>query len=210
MRIAVFGATGLTGRLIVTRALADGHEVTAFARDPRKLDDLRGERLSAVAGELSDVRGVGRAIAGADAVISALGPDSKARGIELSEGMRAIVAAMEGHGVKRLVVLSTASLKDPEDRFDLIYCLLVTAIRLVFRGAYGEIVRIGAVVRSSRTDWTLVRIGLLNDKAPAPVRTGRYGRGEVGLGVPRASLARFMVELASSAKYVRESPAISK
>lgn len=67
----------------------------------------------------------------------------------------------------------------------------------------------GAAVRSSRTDWTLVRIGLLNDKAPAPVRTGRYGRGEVGLGVSRASLARFMVELASSAKYVRESPAIS-
>jgi nucleoside-diphosphate-sugar epimerase len=36
-RITVFGATGLTGRLVVKHALAQGHEVVALVRDPARL-----------------------------------------------------------------------------------------------------------------------------------------------------------------------------
>ncbi|TKX84333.1 NmrA family protein, partial [Halorubrum sp. SS5] len=34
MRIAVFGASGRTGRPLVEQALDRGHEVVAFVRDP--------------------------------------------------------------------------------------------------------------------------------------------------------------------------------
>ena len=37
MNLLVFGATGKTGRLVVERALAKGHTVTALVRDPIKL-----------------------------------------------------------------------------------------------------------------------------------------------------------------------------
>lgn len=37
MRLAVFGATGGTGRQLVEQALAQGHEVTAVVRDPARL-----------------------------------------------------------------------------------------------------------------------------------------------------------------------------
>jgi uncharacterized protein YbjT (DUF2867 family) len=43
VRILILGATGLTGRLLVEQALADGHDVTALARNPRKY--RAGERL---------------------------------------------------------------------------------------------------------------------------------------------------------------------
>lgn len=38
MQIAVFGATGRADRPFVEQALAAGHDVIAFARDPSKLD----------------------------------------------------------------------------------------------------------------------------------------------------------------------------
>jgi uncharacterized protein YbjT (DUF2867 family) len=40
MKIIVFGATGKTGREIVTQALAQGHSVTAFARTSEVLQGI--------------------------------------------------------------------------------------------------------------------------------------------------------------------------
>ncbi len=209
MRIAVFGATGLVGRLIVREALEAGYEVTAFARDPRPLSGIHDRRLLIVVGDLSNADTVAQMVAGAGAVISVLGPGSRARGAALSEGTRMIVKAMEEHGVKRLVALSTASLRDSRDRFDGPYCLLVSAVRIIFPGASCEIQRIGSVVRASGTDWTLVRIGLLSNRRDLPVRAGHYGRGEVRLCVSRASVSRFMLRLATSTAFVHQAPAIS-
>ena len=37
MKLAIFGATGGTGRALVEQALAAGHEVTALVRDPARV-----------------------------------------------------------------------------------------------------------------------------------------------------------------------------
>jgi hypothetical protein len=209
VRIAVFGSTGRVGRLIVAQALDAGHEVTAFARNPSELRELRSGQLRVVTGELSNRTAIERAIANEDVVISALGPSGRPTGTQLSDGIRGVVEAMQRQGVRRLIVLSTASVGDPEDRFDVVYATLVAMIRILFRDAHGEIVRMGDIVRSSDTDWTLVRIGLLNEGPLAPVRVGHYGRREVRLGVSAASLARFMLDLASAETGIGESLAIS-
>ena len=39
MKVIVFGATGTVGKLAVKKMLEDGHEVTAFARSPEKLEN---------------------------------------------------------------------------------------------------------------------------------------------------------------------------
>lgn len=72
MKLAIFGATGKTGRVLVEQALAAGHEVTAFVRDLSKLT-LGHERLSLVQGDVFDAARVEEAVAGKDAVISVLG-----------------------------------------------------------------------------------------------------------------------------------------
>jgi putative NADH-flavin reductase len=72
MKILVFGATGGTGRQIVQQALEQGHVVTAFARDPRKIA-LKNDNLRVVQGDILKPDTVDAAVAGQDAVLSALG-----------------------------------------------------------------------------------------------------------------------------------------
>jgi len=72
-RIAVFGSTGATGRLLIERALAAGNEVVAFARSPQRISQVH-ERLTVIAGTLADTAAIERAVRGVDAVISVLSP----------------------------------------------------------------------------------------------------------------------------------------
>jgi uncharacterized protein YbjT (DUF2867 family) len=53
MRLAVFGATGGTGKQLVEQALAAGNQVVAFVRNPSKLN-IRHEHLTIIQGELTD------------------------------------------------------------------------------------------------------------------------------------------------------------
>jgi putative NADH-flavin reductase len=72
MKLVIFGATGGTGRALVEQALAQGHDVTALVRNPAKMI-TRNEKLKVVKGNVTDCHSVGAAVAGQDAVFSALG-----------------------------------------------------------------------------------------------------------------------------------------
>ena len=72
MRIAVFGATGATGRLVIEETLRQQHAAWAFTRR-REAWLLGRPGLLPVMGELSDPQAVTRALAARDAVIVTLG-----------------------------------------------------------------------------------------------------------------------------------------
>jgi len=72
MKLLIFGATGATGRQLVEQALQQGHEVTAFVRNPAKMT-TQHEKLKVVKGNIMDCHSVGAAVAGQDAIFSALG-----------------------------------------------------------------------------------------------------------------------------------------
>jgi putative NADH-flavin reductase len=116
MNVTVFGATGGVGREVVTQALDAGHHVTAYLRNPAKLT-VTHRNLMVITGELTDRDAVQRAVHGAHAVISAIGPllDRKATGIPLVEGTHTIFDAMRAEGVERYIGMATPSLSDPRD-----------------------------------------------------------------------------------------------
>jgi putative NADH-flavin reductase len=72
VRIVIFGAAGATGRALVTQALTQGHQVTAFVRTPAKFDSKHAG-LNMVQGDVADAAAVERALFGQDAVLCALG-----------------------------------------------------------------------------------------------------------------------------------------
>ncbi|HEX4470028.1 MAG TPA: NAD(P)H-binding protein [Gemmatimonadaceae bacterium] len=70
MKIALFGATGRTGGLILERALSAAHEVTVLVRDPSKLKAPQvGLRI--INGDARQASAVADAVQGTDVVISA-------------------------------------------------------------------------------------------------------------------------------------------
>src|SRR5438876_5259898 len=106
MKIVVFGATGAAGRHLVDQALAAGHEVTAVAREPSRVE-ARHQRLHVLAGDVADAESVARAVAGQDVVISVVGPSRGApAGTVISGAARHILEGMRRHGVRRLVFTS--------------------------------------------------------------------------------------------------------
>src|SRR5688500_13081430 len=94
-KLLLLGATGGTGRSVVSQALARGYDVTVLARSAEKAGDLKGAQI--VVGDARDEATLRRALKGREAVVSALGtPASPFREVTLlSTATRALVNAMK-------------------------------------------------------------------------------------------------------------------
>lgn len=151
MRIFLLGATGHTGREILGRAIARGHQVTAFVRSPRKLGPTPG--LTIVEGSPLDRVLLARSLANHDAVLSALGvrPPAAFRPHTLvADCARTTIAAMEEAGVQRLAIVSAAVLF-PEPGFAFAF------FRWLLSHIADDLRAMEELVRASPLDWTIVR-----------------------------------------------------
>ena len=133
MRIAVFGSTGKAGQEVLRQALDRGYSVVGYARNPGKIE-LKHEALTVVHGELAELALVERAIAGADCVISLLGPGGNTPDTALSDGVKNVIATMEKVGVTRLIQIATVSAADPHDGRDLRFGLMVALVKRMVPG----------------------------------------------------------------------------
>ena len=205
MKLTIFAATGGIGRQLLGQAVAAGHDVTAVARNLRGLSPVPAR---AVAADLAsaDPAALQPAVAGADAVLSALGPRTKADAGVAARGTKAITEAMRAAGARRIIVVSAAPIgtvpspgrphpprHDPGDGFIIRY-LADPIVKRALREHYADLARMEDVLRGSDLDWTAVRPPRLTGK---PV-TGRYRtaygqniRG--GVFLSRADVAHYML-----------------
>jgi putative NADH-flavin reductase len=208
MKITIIGATGGVGAQLLEQARAAGHDVTAVVRDPEKLP--AGVRSAGVDLSVPNPPGLAEAVAGADAVLSALGARTSADAGISSRGTAAIIAAMEADETCRLVVISAAPVgtvasparpnpprRDPGDGF-FVANVLTPIVKKAFGKNYVDLALMEDEVRASGLDWTIVRPSRLTDKP----RTGSYRTASEqnlrgGTSVPRADVADFMLEAAA-------------
>lgn len=208
MKLAIFGATGRTGQHLVRQALEAGHEVTALARTPEKLN-LENDLLTVIQGDVTDPARVDEAITGAEAVISVLGPTSNKPEYMVSQGMGHIVVAMDKQGTRRLVVSAGAGVADPNDDPKLINKIIGFLVRTFSRYVYEDMVHTVETVRASDLDWTIVRVPVLTDDPPkGDVKVAYVGKG-MGSRITRADMAAFMLKQVEDETYLRQAPAIS-
>ena len=212
MNVTVFGATSAIGQQVVDQLRSNGHAVTAYVRNPGKVPAEWGQDVTVVVGEITDAAAIDRAVAGADAVVSALGPsmDRKATGLPLVEGTRHIVEAMQRHGVRRYVGNATPSVLDPRERPTMQTRLPTFMAKTFLRRASDEIVGMSRAVMDSGLDWTIVRF-LAPEDGPATgtVRHGFHGTDKLGFAVTRADIAAFTAAQVDDPRYVGAAPGIS-
>jgi putative NADH-flavin reductase len=208
MQLTLFGATGKTGRHVLEQALAQGHCVTALVRNADKLS-IRHDRLKAIQGDVRNAAQVVQAVAGAEAVISVLGPSSNRPELAVSQGIDNILAAMRQHGVRRLIQTAGAGVRDPRDQPTLVHAFFGILVRLLTPNVLADMVQVVQKVRASGLDWTVVRVPrLTDDPARGNVRVGYVGK-DVGPSLARADLADFVLKQLVDNTYLSQAPAVS-
>jgi hypothetical protein len=72
--------------------------------------------------------------------------------------MQNIITAMKKQNVRRLVITSTLSAKDPNDPLNFRTKAMVNLVKVTMPDAYKDIVSTAETVRNSDLDWTIVRL----------------------------------------------------
>ena len=207
-KILVLGATGGTGRLIVSQAVARGYDVTVLVRSAEKATDLKGANL--IVGDARDETALRQALKGRDAVISSLGtPASPFREVTLlSTATRALVSAMKDEGVSRLVCITGMGAGDSVGHGGFVFDHLI--FPLLLRKVYADKDRQEEIVRGSGLDWVLVRPSVLNDKPSRDTIRALTDLSDVhGGSISREDVATFVLDQLRGDAWLHRSPLIT-
>ncbi|HLJ99444.1 MAG TPA: NAD(P)-binding oxidoreductase [Streptosporangiaceae bacterium] len=196
MRIAVFGSTGGNGRLLLAQAVRRGHEVTAFARQARALDDTPG-LAGIVEGDARDLSLAAKAVAGQQAVIMTVsGGGEPGVGTAIA---RTVVQAMDASGVPRLVATSAYGIVARKPY------VAAPLIRRIFRAVFADQAAADEVIAASDLDWTIARATRLvggQPRRPARVDTALFRGGPYS--VSRQAYASVLLDLAENGGHPRQ------
>lgn len=208
MKVIVFGATGSVGCLTVEKMLAEGHEVTAFARHPERLE-IENSALTRVAGDAMDAVAVAGAIRGHGAVVVTLGAGKSRRGSIRSQGTLNVIQGMQIHGVKRLICQSTLGTHESWNNLNFFWKRIMfgALLRPVFKDHELQ----ENLVRASGLDWTIVRPSAFTDGPATDSFKEGFGRQErnLTLKIARADLARFLTRQLTDFSYAQRAVGIS-
>ena len=210
--LLVIGASQGIGLETVKCALAGGHDVRAFARGAAgiAIDDAS---LTRITGDALDPASVAGAVAGADAVIQALGAPKTALAVLagttlFSKATRILIDAMKAAGVRRLVTVTGMGAGDSRGHGGFLYDALM--FPLVLKRIYDDKDVQEQIVQASGLDWTIVRPGGLT-RGPA---TGRYqvltdpAKWRAGF-ISRKDVADFLAKQVADRTYVDQTPLLT-
>lgn len=205
-KIIVFGSTGKTGLEIVKNLLSEGHEVTAFVRDPSRLE-INSENLKITTGDIFDREAVSGAVQNQDAVVVALGTGQSLGKSEIrSAGTANVIKAMMNKGIKRLLVISAMGVGESWNDLSLINRLFFATL---LKNSRRDHEAQEQHIKATRLDWTIIRPSGLTDD---PV-TGIYGFGSsIRSGnsrIARADVAHLLHRILDDSSYFRKAITIT-
>jgi uncharacterized protein YbjT (DUF2867 family) len=188
--VLVAGATGKTGRIVVTRLVDEGYVVRALVRDTAKAEGIvRSDGVTLFQGDIKDPAGLAEPLAGVDAVISAVGASS-GKGPDRPEmidfeGVRNLVDAARSAGVQQFVLVSSRSVTQPDHPLNKMFG---DVLRWKLQGENA--------LRASGIPYTIIRPGgLLN--GPGGESTIVFEQGDTATAqttITRADVAELCVQ----------------
>jgi uncharacterized protein YbjT (DUF2867 family) len=208
MRIAVLGATGRTGQLLVAELLRRGHELTVLARSPEKKLGATHGAVRVVTGASTDPDALASLLEGAEAVVSTLGPTSRDSTV-MSDTARVLVPAMEQRGIRRFVGVSGTGVDmegDLKGRKDRVISSMIRRVGGVMATDKAEEYRI---LVASDLDWTLARPPRLVEGPPTERVVHDAHTPGRSSWIRRADLAVFLADVVEQDLYLRQSPFVS-
>jgi putative NADH-flavin reductase len=207
MNVLIFGATGGTGRCLVSQGLEQGRHMTALVRNPGALTSENPD-LTIIKGGLSDGPSIASALQGANAVMSVLGNKTGNALFKpitvISQSLPAILSAMRQAGVDRLLFVTSFGINSemfwPEK----------VLLRTLFGNLFADLPAQEKLIAESGLNWTIVRPARLTNGP----KTGVYRCGEhiyihPFTSISRADVADFLWKEAVSPEHQRKVVTIS-
>ncbi|MGO4956162.1 NAD(P)H-binding protein [Luteococcus sp. Sow4_B9] len=202
LAITVVGGSQGSGRALAELALRHGHRVTVVSRSGTSLE---GARI--VTGDATDPQVARDAVAGADAVVVAVG-GSKDAPRARTEVTRAVITAMQQEGVDRLVVQTSLGAGASAEQLPV--PMRQIAPRMLAQPLADHDEQEDAV-RGSGLRWTIVRPAGLTDGDA----TGRWrsldegGNGTLGGRISRSDVAHCLLDVVGDEATVGQQLGIS-
>lgn len=209
--IVILGATGATGLQLVEQALAQDYRVTAPVRNTKKLEHIQHKNLEVVQCDLMNPVDLTKCMEGRIAVLSALGyPGVPITAITFYEdSMKSIVTAMRNAKIKRLICITSMFTKYQPQKYPFMF-------RIVIRPMIGRHLDSMFIMEEylekecQDLDYTVIRPPRLIDEnmidKEVKVCENEYHFPDqsTAMRIPRANVARFMLDILKDEKYMRQ------
>lgn len=205
--VALFGATGFSGRTVLRELLDRGHAVRALVRRPDALEPH--PKLTIVQGNALDEKDVTTVLEGSVAVVHCLGVGGKGDGSVttlVSDSVRLILEALADTPNRRLVCMSNigagGSGKWAVNRI-VVPLFLRWLIPLI-----DDKDRMEAHLAVSNTDWISARFPNIVDGPAKEVRQDDDGR-TTSLSITTESVAQYLADQVVTATISNRTPSVS-
>ena len=217
MHVLILGATGRTGRILLTEALRRGHRVTvlvshkgALKTDPTLVEVYEGTPLNKFT--LAD------AMRGCDAVLSTLNisrvsdfPWARLRTSKdfLSSSMKHIIGAVREHHINRVIILSAWGVAETKKDIPFWFRWLIdnSNIRYPYRGHEQQ----EQLLKASGLNWTIIRpAGLTDSEKDKDITVTLNNTPKPSIMISRRNVALFMLDVLEKNLYNRQCPVISE
>lgn len=208
-KIALFGATGQTGKHFLEASLSEGYEVIALVRNPNKLN-LTHPQLSVIKGDVLNKEDVDEVVAKADIVVSLFGHVKGSPEWLQTNGTQNIVKSMKQHNVERIISLSGGGLPFPaKDEPKFADKMIRTIMKIAVPKILNDAIAHAEVLKESGKKWVIVRGPRLTNGP----KTGKYRVGWVGVNastkISRLDLADFILSQLEDETYNYQMPFVS-
>ena len=216
MKVAIFGASGATGKLLTQRCVDAGYQVTALLRNPVKFSML--DRVHVIQGSAFEPAPVRQTIDGADVVFSALGANSLKKEDVLERAVPQIISAMQqtatqAKPVRRLIVLGSAGAmpnsldKQPAWRRWIVQNIVYNTF---LKWPVASQISQWNTLSHSSLDWTMVMPPMLtNTPGHGTYRIDGEALPPNGSRISREDVADFMMQQITSPQWIRKGVYIS-
>ena len=209
MKILIIGSTGKLGQQIIKQSIEAGHQVTALARNPKKLEKFQ-DQIRICEGDVMIPDSLESAFIDQDAVICALGHKRFfIKTQTLSRGTANIIHTMNKFNVRRLICITALGINDSKYRLGLYYTLFTIPVILYFY--FKDKAKQENIISESNLNWTIIRPaqfipGRMRGKYKTGPKVGHYILTKL---ISRADVAHFVLHELKESSFMHQKPGIA-
>lgn len=204
MKVAVLGANGRTGILVVEELLRRGHTVNGLAF---KKPNNEKPGLIWFEGDATKEADLAKCLEGVDVVISTLGHTRQTKTPIQTDSMKALVRALQGSKIK-IVSMTGTGVRQPGDKPSILDRILNIGVSVADPKRVSDGIEHAKVLQSSNLDWKILRVLKLANGEKVQEVTLTPGGPAMNL-INRATVAKLLVDLAETDNWSRKMPVAS-